>query len=123
MRIEQYFNEKGGIFTALAIFITFMILSEEKNLFLSFSGFFISFILISYLLNESDKIDKFNIWGWTLYLGYNVLFIASLLYGIDKYSSLYSGIFLTIIIVLIVCFYGFVTIKIFFKQIKRHFWS
>ena len=121
MRIEQYFNEKGGIFTALAIFITFMILSEEKNLFLSFSGFFISFILISYLLNESDKIDKFNIWGWTLYLGYNVLFIASLLYGIDKYSSLYSGIFLTIIIVLIVCFYGFVTIKTFFKQIKKYF--
>src|SRR3989344_6855629 len=101
MRIEQYFNEKGGIFTALAVFITFMILSEEKSLFLSFSGFFISFILICYLLNESDKIDKFNIWGWSLYLGYNVLFIASFLYGINKYTPLYSGIFLTIIIILV----------------------
>lgn len=121
MKIEKYLNEKGGIFTALAVFITFMILSEEKNLFLSFSGFFINFILISYLLNESDKIDKFNVWGWSLYLGYNVLFIASFLYGINKYSSLYSEIFLNILVLLIVCFYGFVTIKTFIKQIKKYF--
>jgi hypothetical protein len=120
MKIEQYFNEKSGIFTALAIFITFMILSEEKSLFLSLAGFFISFILLSYLLNESDKIDKFNVWGWLLYLGYNLLFIASLLYGINKYSPIIEGISLTILIAVAVGFYGFVSIKILVKQILKY---
>jgi len=116
MKIEQYLNEKSGIFTALAIFITFMILSEEKSLFLSLAGFFISFVLLSYLLNESDKIDKFNVWVWLLYLGYHLLFIASLLYGINKYSPIINGISLTILIVVAVLFYGFVSIKILWNK-------
>ena len=120
MKIEQYFNKKSGIFTALAIFITFMVLSEDKSLFLSFSGFFISFILLSYLLSEAEKLEKFDVWGWLLYLGYNVLFIASLLYGLNRYISLFKEPFLTIMIVIAVGFYGFVSLRTFFKQIKKY---
>ncbi len=121
MKIEKYFNDKSGIFTALAIFSAFAIISEEKSLFLSFSGFFISFILLSYLLEEFSKIEKVNTWGWLLYMGYNILFLAMLIYGIDKFNSLNNKVSMTIMVIIVISFYVYTTIKALIKQIKKEF--
>ena len=123
MKLEKYFNEKGGIFTALAVFISFSVISSNlaSENFLSLAGFFISFLLIAYLLNEMDKIDKLNVWGWLLFIGYNLLFVSLFLYGFTKFHGMFNGSSLKTITGIIVLFYGYISIKSLIKQIKSYF--
>lgn len=117
--LEEYFESNSGIFTALAVFSSFAVLTAAltSDLFLSFAGFFISFILISYLLSEMSKLNN-GVWGTLLYIGYNLLFISSLVYGINKFWSLTNNSFFPLVLAVVVIFYGYVSIRTLIQAVK-----
>jgi hypothetical protein len=120
MDIKKYFEKNGGIFTALAIFTTFMFIvsSQTSGQFLAFAGFFISFVLICYLLNDMRELN--NIWFGLLFIGYNLLFIASLIFGLEKFQDLLNKNILTnLVIGIIVIFYGWIIIKLLIRTFKN----
>lgn len=118
MNFQDYFRKNSGIFSAMAVFTALMVfVSAQKEpshqqTFLAFSGFFISFVLICYLLNEIRALD--STWLWLIYLGYNLLFVASLLYGLNFFAGFFKGTLSVFVLVIIVIFYGYVTLKLLF---------
>lgn len=118
--LQKYFDKNGGIVSALGIFSAFMVFVssfQPTENFLAFSGFFITFTLICYLLNDLKTIH--NIWFWLVFLGYNLLFIALLLFGINKFPTMTEGKLFTVILALVVGFYGWTIIRLFWKTTKR----
>lgn len=112
MNIEKYFEKNSGIFTALAVFMAFMVLAGEKSVLLAFGGLFISFVLVSYLLQGMGKVSPQNTWGFLLFLGYNVLFIGMILYWADNYFGSIGNKMLDLIVLgIIVIFYFYTLIK------------
>ena len=104
---KEYMDSKSGLFTALGVFIALMIFATSEFNLISVGGFFISFIIISYLLKE---INMNNSWDYLIYSGYNILFVGMFIYGI---KNMLSGIYWldTLIKVCILGFYGFVSIS------------
>lgn len=117
MNLKNYFNNNGGVFSALALFTGLMVLTATKSSehFLGFSGFFISFVLICYLLHDLERID--SSWFGILFLGYNLLFISSFLFGLNNFSDMFQGKISSVIIWIIVGFYGYVNIRLFLRSI------
>ena len=112
--LKDYMESNLGIFTSLGVFIALMILSTNEFNLISVGGFFISFILISYLLKEIN-ID--NTWSWLLYLGYNLLFVGMLIYGVKNMLSS-IGWLNWLVIACLIGFYGYVSISKLIQAIK-----
>lgn len=113
---ENYFDKNQGVFATLAFFLVIVFSSSSQYLFLSFTAYFIVFMLLSYLLLRIDNFKS----GWLnfLYFAFLLFMIALLLFGVVQYKSLFDVTRLNLLIFLGVGIIGFTTINSLWRGIR-----
>lgn len=109
MNLNKYFQDNQGILAALGIFIVVVFEALKDHWFLSFSAYFLSFMLIAYLTMKLRQPK--DGWFWMLSLGYSFLYIALLVFGVKEYAGYFNGITQTILIGIAVFLYGWIVIR------------